>query len=257
MAIHIAMMLMGSVLGLLGGGGAVLTIPLLMWLEGRNLFEATTASLFLVSALSILGAAEGILKKTFQWKPLIWVFAGTSLGVGLARLVIVPWIPKTPGWEQALALTFSALLIFVGLQMALKKSAVSSPVETNAISHRLGVQHFLILLGVGILTGVLGAGGGFLLIPVLTSVFRLSMQQAVPTSLGIIALNTGLGYALSFGGGADAWSFTFPLLALTVSGAAGMGIGIWSRKRFSSAQLKRSFGVLAAMVGIVMGIKNL
>ncbi len=173
----------GLSLGLLGGGGSILTVPALVYLVGLSPQAAVTASLVIVGANSAMGAFMHRSQGTLNWKVAL-VFGGT--GMTMAYLAA--------GWSKALPSTtlmmlFAVLMLVVGLFMMLKPTPLGSDE---------GGRGWLVTVlsgaGVGLLTGFLGVGGGFLIVPALVMLVGLSMRQAVGTSLVVIAMNSLAGF---------------------------------------------------------------
>jgi uncharacterized membrane protein YfcA len=185
--IYLLFAIMGAVLGLVGGGGAILTIPILMKFAGLSIVEAGTASLFIVGLLSVVGAIQGFIKKEILIRPLIEVFFVTGAGVAFARLWLVPNLPRTPETESWVRWVLVVLLIVVGVKMlkgASPSTTISNTIASSPVSPRTQRALLLIRLWVvGVLTGFLGAGGGFLMIPVLVSLYSMPLKTAVPTTM--------------------------------------------------------------------------
>jgi uncharacterized membrane protein YfcA len=172
----------GLSLGLLGGGGSILTVPALVYLVGQSPQAAVTASLVIVGANSTMGAFMHRAQGTLNWKVAL-VFGG----VGMAAAYLAA------GWSKAipptvLMILFAVLMLVVGLFMMLKPTPLAPE----------GGRSWWVTVasgaGVGLLTGFLGVGGGFLIVPALVMLVGLSMRQAVGTSLVIIAMNSLAGF---------------------------------------------------------------
>lgn len=172
----------GLSLGLLGGGGSILTVPALVYLVGQSPQAAVTASLVIVGANSTMGAFMHRAQGTLNWKVAL-VFGG----VGMAAAYLAA------GWSKAipptvLMILFAVLMLVVGLFMMLKPSPLAPE------SGRSWWVTVTSGAAVGLLTGFLGVGGGFLIVPALVMLVGLSMRQAVGTSLVVIAMNSLAGF---------------------------------------------------------------
>jgi len=172
----------GLALGMLGGGGSILTVPALVYVVGQSPQAAVTASLMIVGANSAMGAFMHRSQGTLNWKVAL-VFGGVGMG---AAYLAAGWSKAIP--SGTLMILFATLMLVVGLFMILKPMPLSQE----------GGRGWLVtvLSGgvVGLLTGFLGVGGGFLIVPALVMLVGLPMRQAVGTSLVVIAMNSLAGF---------------------------------------------------------------
>ena len=224
----LATLFMGFVLGILGGGGGILTVPILVGFFGLSATEATGSSLLVVGLTSTIGAAQGILKKQSEVRPAILLAIPSMIGALLSRKFVVPSHIFGLTKDQVLLGAFSVLMIVVGIRMLLKKKEEVEPRYNPALVVTYGLL-------IGILSGTLGAGGGFLILPVLTLLLGVEMAKAVPTSLLVICIQS-LGGFLGEVGKPIPWS-----LLLSIAGIAllGMILGLLLRERAPSAHLFR------------------
>lgn len=174
----------GLLLGLLGGGGSILTVPALVYLAGQSPQAAVTTSLAIVGANSMLGAWFHRLRGTVNWK-----IAGLFGGAGMAVAYFAAGISKLLS-PTMLLIAFALLMLVIGLLMIIRRQP-----EVEAREPRGWPVVLACGGGVGLLTGILGVGGGFLIVPALVIFVGLSMQEAVGTSLVIIAMNSAAGLA--------------------------------------------------------------
>ena len=192
--------LVGISLGLIGGGGSILTVPILVYVMGVNPILATSYSLFIVGSTSMVGAFNNWRKGFVQIKTALLFGISSITTVFITRKFIVPAIPRhilTVGGfeltESILTMILFAILMLVASIAMIKNG---SKKEAAQISENLKIKNInlpkLLLYGIaiGLATGLLGAGGGFLLIPTLVLLVGLPMKEAVGTSLLIIALNS-------------------------------------------------------------------
>jgi hypothetical protein len=233
----------GLSLGLIGGGGSILTVPILVYFLGVETHEAVGMSLAVVGATSFFGAFLHHKKGTVQLKSgLLFGVSGifgAFLGSPLTRLVS----PK------ALLLIFAALMFVVAISMLWRKKHADDT-ERGEVNLTKAI---LAGVGVGILTGFLGVGGGFLIVPALIFFGGLSMKQAIGTSLLVIALNCVAGLLGHLSYGLFDLKITLLVTALAVGGAI---FGTILSHRFSVFKLQKSFAFLVLAVAVFLTYKN-
>lgn len=229
----------GVSLGLLGGGGSILTVPVLHYVFGMETHEAVATSLFVVGATSSVALISYARKGFVQWRAgsvfgvasMASAFGGAQIG---ARL---------PGNVLMASLAF--VMVAAGVTMLLRaRSAGITPQHAANVGRMV-----LVGIGVGLLTGILGAGGGFIIVPALALVGGLSMRNAVGTSLFVIALNAFAGLA---GVLAHAHLDLRASLAVTGLAIAGSFFGVRIGSRMSLSTLQRSFAWLVIVVAVVI-----
>ncbi len=244
-----ATLLMGLILGLLGGGGGILTVPILVGFFGLSATVATGNSLFIVGLTSAAGAVQGVLKKQTAINPAIMLAIPSMIGALLSRMYLVPAIPDriySLTRDQVLLGSFAILMVAVGVRM-LKKNKTTAESKQNPI---LVVSAGLLI---GLLSGTLGAGGGFLILPALTLLLGVEIERAIPTSLLVISIQSLGGFLGETGKPLD-WS-----LLLSIAGVAlvGMAIGLKLRERAPRKALEVGFAVLVFTVAVWMFLKIL
>lgn len=245
----LATLFMGFVLGLLGGGGGILTVPILVGFFGLSATAATGSSLFVVGLTGTIGAAQGILKKQSEIGPAIMLAIPSMIGALLSRRFLVPAIPDHIlglTKDQVLLGAFAILMVIVGVRMLMKKKEGVEPKHNPALVVAYGLM-------IGVLSGTLGAGGGFLILPVLTLLLGVEMEKAIPTSLLVICIQS-LGGFLGEIGKPINWS-----LLLSVAGVAlvGMVLGLLLRERAPRKTLQLAFAYMVFAVAIWMFVKIL
>lgn len=250
--------LVGLSLGLLGGGGSILTVPILVYVMAVPAYEATTYSLLIVGITSLVGAGQGYLKNEVNLKRALAFGIPSSLTVFAFRKWFMPAVPDTLlnmgsfvlTKDLAVLILFSVVMIAASYAMLKPKQQV---IEHDGHSVRLGG---LVSRGVftGGITGLVGAGGGFLIVPALLFFAHLRMKSAVATSLLIIAANSLIGFTGSIGKVELDYSLLIPFSLLAL---AGLGAGIFLRRRISADQLKPAFGWFILLVGSGIIIKEL
>lgn len=257
---YIASILIGIALGLIGGGGSILTVPVLVYLLGVEAVAATSYSLFIVGATSAIGSIQYFRKNLVNIKTAIVFGIPSIIAVFLTRAYIVPAIPKEVLTVGSFVITKSILmmLLFAVLMIAASYSMIKKTKKEVEVDGKQQFNYPLILIEgvvVGMLTGLVGAGGGFLIIPALVILSKLPMKEAVGTSLVIIAAKSLIGF---FGEGGDALPPNWKLI-LTVTSFAivGIFIGTALSKKIDGAKLKPAFGWFVLVMGIYIIAKEL
>ncbi|MVM41151.1 TSUP family transporter [Spirosoma sp. HMF3257] len=254
-----ASILIGVSLGLIGGGGSILTVPVLVYLLGVNPLMSTTYSLFVVGTTSLVGSVTYMRQHQINYKAAAIFSIPSFFAVYLTRKFIVPSVPDTVFSTPTFVLSKSvAIMIFFALIMLVASMSMirdNSPKDQQA-SGQLRFNLPLIALDgilVGVLTGIVGAGGGFLIIPALVLMVRLPMKMAVGTSLLIIAANTLIGF---WGGTANLhidWPF---LIKFTTLSVIGIMLGTFLARFIPSRNLKKGFGYFVLVMGIYIILKE-
>ena len=256
--------LVGISLGLIGGGGSILTVPILVYVMGVSPILATSYSLFIVGSTSMVGAYTNWRKGFVQIKTVL-LFGLTSITtVFLTRKFIIPAIPKqivTIGnfilTENMLMMILFAILMLVASIAMIKNGSKDEVEQTTGIinAKKINMPKLLIYgIAIGLATGLLGAGGGFLLIPTLVLLVGLPMKEAVGTSLLIIALNSLIGFTGDLGHFIMDWVFLGKITAIAV---AGIFVGGYISKKIDGAKLKKAFGWFVLIMGIYILIKEI
>lgn len=246
---------MGITLGVFGGGGSILTLPILVYVLHIDPVLGTAYSLFVVGFTALVGAISKLKNKEIDLKVAATFAIPSILAVYATRRYILPAIPNEFGQigslvidkDLGLMLLFALVMLLASYSMIRKSKPRSSDVVKP--NYLMIVVDGLL---VGTLTGLIGAGGGFLIVPALVVIVGLEIKKAVATSLLIISLKSLIGFTGDIGSGqAIDWKFLILFTALAVIGMlAGLLIG----KRIESAKLKTAFGwfILAMAVMIIM-----
>ncbi|WP_432713833.1 sulfite exporter TauE/SafE family protein [Pedobacter sp.] len=242
---YIASVFIGISLGLIGGGGSILTVPVMVYLFGVSPLLATSYSLFIVGTTSMVGAYQNVRKGDVNFKTVALFGLSSITTVFLTRNYIIPRIPahlfnigQFEVTENFLTMVlFALLMLAAGYAMIIPgKNKGKEPVIPLKVP--LGKLLFYGLI-IGLVTGLLGAGGGFLLIPMLVILVHLPMKEAVGTSLLIISLNSLIGFSGDIGHFTINWYF---LLKISFIAIAGVMIGGWINKKVQGEKLKKGFG---------------
>lgn len=256
---YFASILIGVSLGLIGGGGSILTVPVLVYIFKIDAILATTYSLFIVGTTSFVGGFNYFKNGLVNLRTAVIFGIPSVAAVFLTRAFILPAIPsqifRTPYFTLTkgvlLLLTFAVLMIFASYSM-IKKQKLTS--HLSAQNQPLNYVQIIIQgATVGMLTGLVGAGGGFLIIPALVILGKLPIKEAIGTSLVIIATNSLLGF---FGERSETiidWVF---LAKITAFALVGIFIGMGLSKRINGEKLKPAFGWFVLAMGIYIILKE-
>ncbi len=256
---YLASVLIGISLGLIGSGGSILTVPVLVYLFSVDAVSATAYSLFIVGFTAAIGSVAYFRKGLVNIKTALVFGIPSIAAVFLTRAYIVPAIPN-----EVFALgNFSvskALLLMVLFAMLMIAASYSMIKKNNKDDKaEMGPQVFnypMILLEgalVGFVTGLVGAGGGFLIIPALVLLSKLPMKEAVGTSLVIIASKSLIGF---FGESSETLIDWRLLAIVTAFASVGIFIGMILSKRIDGAKLKPAFGWFVLVMGIYIIAKE-
>lgn len=238
---YLSSTLIGFSLGLLGAGGSILTVPVLVYLFRLEPGVAVRYSLFVVGATSLASSIPRIKKGEVLLAEGISFALFSMITVCLCRKFILPLIPAVLYRSSQFTLTFGCMsMIAFAVLMLLSSRAM---LKDHAADSQTAVSPSMLSLiccatGTGLLTGLLGAGGGFLIVPVLLIFFRLSMQQAIGTSLLIITLNSVAGFLSDVGSIHPDWGLIATVTALALAGSI---LGRFFSDRIETAQLKKAF----------------
>jgi uncharacterized protein len=255
---YFSSILIGISLGLIGGGGSILTVPVLVYIFKLDAGVATVYSLFIVGATSAVGSVNYFKRRLIDRKTALLFGIPSVAGVFITRMYIVPAIPQQVFSIGAFIITKHVLLmlLFALLMIAASYSMIKkvNPPQQNGGSATFNYP--LILLqgfAVGFITGLVGAGGGFMIIPALIFMLKLPMKEAIGTSLLIIASNSLLGFVSSAYHINIHWPFLFIITAFAI---AGIFIGTRLSKKIEGATLKPAFGWFVLAMGIYILVKE-
>ena len=254
--------LVGISLGLFGSGGSILTVPIMVYLLHINPVEATGYSLFVVGLTSTIGGTIYINRKLVNFKTALVFGVPSLICVFLTRKFLMPLIPNpiyiTSSFilskETSIMLVFALLMMMVAYNM-IRKARTEE--ELTVDIHKFNYLQ-LAKAGIlaGVLTGILGVGGGFIIIPALVLYAKISVRMSVGTSLLIIASNSLIGFLQEMVDHHNALNYTFLMLFSTLA-AAGIFIGLRLSMQLNSVQLKKYFGWLIFVLGIGVLMKEL
>ena len=237
-------LLIGVILGLTGGGGSILTVPVLVYILNLNPLIASSYSLFIVGITSTFGTLINLKKGNVVLKTGLLFAIPSLISVYITRKYIVHSIPEiiiqnsyfTLTKDLFLMVLFAVVMFFAALSM------LKAPkTQTSEIADQKPTIYWIIFqtFCVGILIGLIGAGGGFLIIPALVHFAKLPIKKAIGTSLFIIACNSLIGFSGDIQNINPDWDFLFIFAAFAMTG---IFIGIYISRYFNDRSLKKIFG---------------
>jgi uncharacterized membrane protein YfcA len=254
---YLASILIGISLGLIGGGGSILTIPILVYIFHVNPRLATTYSLFIVGFTAAIGSIKHYQLGNLKFQSAIPFAIPSLVSIIVVRKFLMPIIPEIIFSIGSFSITkdifimliFSVLMMMASYSMIKSKQEIVDESKTNIM--KVAFMGSL----VGVVTGFLGAGGGFLIIPALIFFTGLTMKEAVGTSLLIIAFNSLFGFLGDVINGVNI-DFLF-LLSIAFFALIGIFIGTFLSKKIDGSKLKPAFGWFVLVMGIYIIIKEI
>ncbi|WP_265198091.1 sulfite exporter TauE/SafE family protein [Aureitalea sp. L0-47] len=251
-------MIIGIVLGLIGGGGSILTVPVFVYLMYINPVTATAYSLFVVGISALVGAIRNIQKGLVDFKTAIVFSIPAFIAVYITRKFIVPAIPDTlfSIGDYTVTKNVGIMVFFAVIMLVAAFSMIRNNGKADKITNGKQLNYPLIFLEgfvVGILTGIVGAGGGFLIIPALVLLAKLPMKKAVATSLLIIAIKSLIGFIGDIETMEIDWEF---LLIFSGISIVGIFIGVWLNNFIDGKKLKKGFGWFVLLMAIYILFKE-
>lgn len=258
-------LLIGLILGLIGGGGSILSVPVLVYLLHFPADLATGYSLFIVGLTSLIGGIAFIKRGDISFESLMQFAIPSLITVFLVRKYIIPSLPEVffhignfEVSKQVFIMILFAILIVTSSISMIKKQEKNH--KTDAMWEEFSRSpiriYFVIILAVlvGFITGFVGAGGGFIIIPVLIFFIRVPVKKSIGTSLSIIAVNSLIGFTGNLGHFSINWPFLLTVSALCI---AGILVGNIISVKISANKLKPAFGWFTLIVGIFVISKEL
>jgi uncharacterized protein len=258
---YLASVFIGISLGMIGSGGSILTVPVLVYLMHLDPLLATTSSLFIVGSTSLVGGLRAYSKRMVDFKAVTEFGIPSIFSIFITRHYLLPLMPEHMFSIGDFRVDRGMLLmiVFALLMLAASFTMIRDREEnTTAISrperHRKALVLVLLGLAVGVITGLLGAGGGFLIIPALVLFLKLPMKIAIGTSLLIIAINSLFGFLFSLKQFEYNWTI---LLLFTLLAIVGIFAGSRIAEKIPNASLKKGFGWFVLLMSIYIIAKEI
>ncbi|TAG54157.1 MAG: sulfite exporter TauE/SafE family protein [Cytophagales bacterium] len=249
--------LIGTSLSLIGSGGSIFAIPILVYIMDISPSLSTTYSLFIVGFSALIGAIFSAKNKLIDYKIALYFGISSIISVFIMRKFLLPLLPNKILVIQNYTLTKDDLtmLVFSVLMVVASISMIKNRLKSNQKTEQMSAIKFIYSgILVGSLTGFVGVGGGFLIIPTLLFYGKIAMKNAVATSLIIIASNSFIGFAGSNNLDLIDWEF---LIEFTSFSILGIFFGMYLSKKISNEKLKPIFGWFVFSTGIYILIKEL
>jgi len=252
--------LIGVVLGLIGGGGSILTVPIMVYLLKVEPVIATAYSLFVVGSAALVGAVRNAQKGMVDFRTGIVFAVPAFISVFLTRKFLVPAIPDPIFSSGDFVLSKDmGIMVFFALIMLLASISMIRGRKSKGEENEEQVSYnypMIILEGavIGVVTGLIGAGGGFLIIPALVLFAKLPMKRAVATSLMIIAIKSLIGFLGDVSEVEIDWPFLLVFSGLAVGG---IFIGLFFNKKVDGKSLKKLFGWFVLAMGVYIVLTEL
>ena len=256
---YLGAVLIGLVLGLIGGGGSILTVPIFVYVFGIDPILSTAYSLFVVGFTALVGTIRNVQKDIIDYKTGFIFAIPAFVSVFLTRMYIIPLLPDMIyqsdklliSKELAIMIFFSGIMIFSAIFMIKNRRKSESDPKNVVYNYPMIALEGIV---VGFLTGIVGAGGGFLIIPALVLFAKLPMKKAVATSLMIIAFKSLIGFIGDVQNFEIDWTF---LITFTSISVIGIFIGIYLNNFIDGKKLKKGFGWFILLMGIYILIKEI
>lgn len=248
-------LLVGASLGLVGAGGAILSVPIFDVLLGHDARSAVAEALVVTCAIAVASTIGTVARGALDWRRVMLIGVPGMVGAAAGGWV-GGWVPDT--WRMVM---FALVALVAAWRMAAPTSvaedgatgatAPGSPAATHASLAQFEVV--LVGAGIGVLTGLVGVGGGFLLIPAMVLLLRMPMSAAVPTSLAIIALNSAVGFfGNRLGDAAELHADWQAVAVVAAFGIAGSMIGGRLAGRLPALLLRRIFAVVVVLIALLV-----
>jgi uncharacterized protein len=259
---YICATLVGVSLGILGSGGSILTVPIMVYMFNINPVEATGYSLFVVGISSTIGGIKYIRKDLVDIKTALIFAVPSIVSVFLTRIFIMPAIPEMIFESEAFVLSKELLimLLFALLMVVISFNMIRNGNYRERDEKEFQSMNYLWLVCIGfisgLLTGIVGVGGGFIIVPALVLLAKVPVRMSVGTSLLIIAFNCLSGFLGEVVERHEKIDYKF-LTLFSVLAVAGIFIGFRAALKKSPSEIKKLFGWFVLVMGIVIAVKEI
>ena len=258
---YIGAFVVGLVLGITGSGGSILSMPILVYLFKFNAVTASAYSLFIVGATALTGSFQNFKKKLINYRTTILFSTSAVISVYVTRKYLIGLIPEiilsnniiVIKKDQLIMVLFGILMLFAGFLMIKKTPrTIMKFKKTKTITPNKLLIFFEGSI-IGFLTGLIGAGGGFIIIPILVILSNLKMESAIATSLLIISTKSLIGFIGDIQNLIIEWDF---LIIFTSISVFGIIVGQLIRKNVMENQLKKIFGSFVFIIGVLVLLRE-
>lgn len=255
---YLSALVVGFVMGLLGGGGSILTIPIFVYMFGIEPVLATAYSLFVVGSASTVGTFKNFQQKTIHLRIGLLFGIPSFIGTYITRRYILPNLPETL-WSFGdfelskdifVMILLATMMLMASISMIRNKTKEDDDQEIDNSKSIIAMSLGLII---GLFTGFVGAGGGFIIVPALIFITRLPIKIAIGTSLFIIMMKSFIGFLGDLQTTSMDWQF---LIVFSILAAVGILVGVQAAKRIKAKNLKVTFGWFILIVGIYIIFKE-
>ncbi len=259
----LSILLMGVILGLIGAGGSILTVPIFVYLFKINSVLSTSYSLLLVGFTALIGSFFYFRKKKIDFNIAFKFAIPSIITVYLTRRFILPAIPNDFKFldliitKDLFILSLFSFMMFLTSFFMIKNSDKKSKDSKKKILINPYIKNILIVFEsslIGVLTALIGAGGGFLIVPALVLLNKIDIKSAIGTSLVIIALKSIFGFIGDIQSNVNLDYFLAFYLIITAS--IGIYFGLFLGKYFDSNYIKKGFGYFVMVISIIIIIKE-
>ncbi len=254
-------LIVGLVLGLIGGGGSILTVPILVYFLGFSPIVATGYSLFVVGSTALVGTLRNLKENQIDFKTALVFAIPSIITVFMVRSLVIPNLPEVIFSIGDFKLTNSLfiMLLFAVIMLLAGWSMIrSKEIKNETVIKKFESNHYFAIgtqaIGIGVLAGLVGAGGGFLIVPALVLLVKLPIKKAISTSLFIIAIQSLVGFLGDIKTLIIDWQF---LLTFTAISIFGIFVGLALSKKISAKRLKKGFGYFTVIMAIYILYKEL
>ena len=254
---YVLAVFVGITLGMLGSGGSILSVPILVYVMGIEPTLATAYSLFVIGTTSLVGGIHKAKQKLVDFKKVVLFGIPSVISVFITRKIIVPRIPDVIFSTGSITLHKSVLIMIVfAIVMVVASVGMIKPSKKMIFIDGEKLDYFKIAtqgIFIGLISGFVGAGGGFLIIPALVILGKLPMKKAIASSIFIISIKSIVGFVGDISHTSIDWNF---LIVIVLLATLGIIIGNYLNKKMDGAKLKKGFGWFVLVMASVIFIEQ-